>query len=367
MADVNFSLNVFPNIGGTATEFKFNVKEISGYGFDALNYTVKIDFDQDGTYETELKNSASVNHVFSNNGKKIINGIIKIGNSEFSFSNTIFIVEPQLLLAGQQRFIYEPQIYNTPKIIFTWGGDDANGNHALHMMDYDGSNRTCIFCGVEGIDIAEMHCGLLSPDGRKLIWDSTGDIVGYDFFNSNGDAYFIYDSKYYEHGKIFWSLSGDKLFMIDNDSEGVFYLPNNGSGMKRNVVDYGEFISPVPDQDLQIAVLTESPESTQDSIKGDLKIFSIASSSVVKEYKNLPAFGSFRVINGGRKLFFEKPMIIYDLEKNKANYLWFDEIPFAQHSEGDSDITIEGDKIIFSVFHNDYDKRNLYMFNIPIN
>lgn len=363
--NAEFILNVFPNIGGSNTEFNFILKEKSDYDFDVFNYQIKFDFDKDGVYETELHNKASLKHIFHSVGKKEIKGKIKIGAEEYSFTNTVLVVEPQIILEGQSRFIFEPQIYNSSKIVFTWGGDDANGNHALHMMDYDGSNRSCIFCGVEGIDIAEMHSGFLSPNGEKVIWNSGGHTY-LSNVNSNQFENNIFNPNYYEAGKMFWSLTSDKLFMIDDDGEGVLYFYGIGFS-QRDVVDYGKFISAVPGQNLQIAIMTESELSTIDSMKSDLKIFDLVSLSVIKEYKNLPAFGSFKVIDNGKKLYFEKPMMIYDLEKQKANYLWFDEIPFEQHSEGDSDITIEGDKIIFSVFHNDYDKRNLYMFNIPIN
>lgn len=363
--NVEFVLNVFPVIGGPNTEFNFSLKEKSGYDFDVINYQIKIDFDKDGVYETELENKASLKHILHSIGKKEINGKIKFGTKEYSFTNTVFVVEPQIILEGQSRFIYEPQIYNSPKIVFTWGGDDANGNHALHMMDYDGSNRTCIFCGVDGIDIGEMHSGFMSPNGEKIIWNRGGrTYLSYIYTNQFENN--IFDPNYYEPGKMFWSLTSDKLFMIDDDGEGVLYLYGINF-IARDVVDYGKFISAVPGQDLQIAILNESELSTDDSVKSNLNIYDLVSLSVIKEYKNIPAFGSFKVIDNGKKLYFEKPMMIYDLEKNKANYLWFDEIPFAQHSEGESDITIEGDKIIFSVFDNDYDKRNFYMFNIPIN
>lgn len=362
-----FLMNSYPEIGGLFTQFNFTIADSEGKKIDSLIYKIQLDLNNDGIYESNYFDVNNVKAGFTSTGKKKVNGKVLIGKSEFPFSSDVIVTELINILPGQNRAIFEPHIYNSKKIIITWGGYNVGG-HALHMLDINGSYEGCIFCSQVGINIDEMHCSQLSFDGKKIFWDRGTKLYYYNFDTNLDYAPLMYSTGYYEPGKICWSLDSKKVFAVDTDGLGINSIDVNNNFNIDKITDFGKFVCIVPGNEDLIAIMEAANAISSDSIKmSNLKFFSLSQGKTIKEYNDIKGFNSFRVIDNGTKIFIEDPFLIYDLITQKYYNIVFDEVDLSRHMEGESDITIKGDKIIFSIFNQDQSKQNLYMFNIPIN
>ena len=274
--DFNFSMDIYPDIGSLETQFKFTFAEAEGQTIDSLFYFIELDLNGDGTYDKVCYDIDSVKTNFSNTGLRTVTAKFVFGESEFFCSSEAVVVDLIKAVPGQNHVIFEPNIYNSLKMVITWSGYEVRG-HKLHMLDLQGNYEGCIFCDVPGVDTTEMHCPQLSFDGKRIVWDTGLDLYFYDFENPVNDAVIIYTPWYYEPGRVCWSLDNDKLFVIDTDRNGVNYIDINDNFSIKKVTDFGEYLCVVPSDPDLIAIMEDAGSFSSDSVKlSNLKYYSLS-------------------------------------------------------------------------------------------
>lgn len=183
----------------------------------------------------------------------------------------------------------------------------------------------------------------------------------YNLETNSGKPILIVDFAFIPDGRIIWNNNSDKIYFIDNDKVGVNFK-NISDLSTKSFIDVGEYLCPVPNKN-QIAVISRVEDQiiNSDTLESsDLYIYDENSAQLISEYKNIPGYGYFRIIDDGKKIFFNDNSTIYDLEKGKLHYLDFDtkEFPIS------TDIRMDGKQLIYSVF--DENNRALYSVDIPI-
>ena len=361
-----FYLQPSKDFGSTKTKFDFLIKEKTDVYPSLDSSTIKFDFDNDGIYEigsnlfslsTVLFNSANIYNIKAN---------IMVGERSFNCSAKVIVVEPIVLMESTEAYIFEPHIFNSKKISFTSAANGI-GHHGIQIMNLDGSNVHCLFCDVGSINYHEQHCSLISFDESKLIFNNQGTLRYYDLIANDGTIKDLFKPGYYEVGKVCWGSNSDKFYFINDSKYGINYLSTDDFSI-HSFANLGEFVCSIPSKN-QLAVLTHTNPDLRDNLDTlrtcNLHVYDETTSIEVAVYNNIPGYGPFRIIDNGTKLFFEKPMMIYNLETQKEWYIDFDELDLSTHSIGESDISSNGKQLIFSLFNND-NNRSLYSVDIPI-
>ncbi|MGD8778982.1 MAG: hypothetical protein PVH88_08470 [Ignavibacteria bacterium] len=363
--EYNFKIKAYPDAGSVFTDFKFAIEETENREFKSKQYKIELDLDNDGVYDKKFDNVDSIITKIQVLWANKIQAKLTFGNDEFYCSTEVFVTYLERILYGQGMTIFEPHIYNSQKIIITWGGSESNGRYALHMLNFDGTGDNCIFCSNENIHTHEMHCSQLSFDNNRIFWNASSRLYFYDFLIGEEEVIEFYYSHYYEPGRICWGLDNNKIFLIDDDGEGVNYIDVENNFDLYSVTAFGEFLCAVPGNEDLIAIMEKAAE-TDSVIYSNLYYYSLSQSKVVEEFKEIAGFNSFRVIDEGKKIFIEDPLLIYDLYKDKYYYIWFDDIDLSNHQVGETDITMEGYRAIISVHSDDTLEDGLWTFYLPI-
>ena len=357
--ELNFSdqieLHNYPSFGSNKTNFKLNV-ELRDSSLKILN--IKYDFSFDHEYDLKVLTLDTVNTKFSNFGyNTIIASLTLDDNSTISCSTIVWITKPRIISSDNYVY-YEPNIYNSQMISVTHGP-----YHTAQLIDLNTFDMNCYFCDFTSDRFYEMHYSIPSFDGTKIIFDNgiKYRFCYYDFTKNDEVLTDIpIQTDHYSIGKLTWSLDNKSVYYVavDNDYklDGIKSCNLETDEIKL-VYNKGSYICVVPNQPDKLAILEYI-----DNSKSKLLIYNLSSNTIDVEYEDIPFYAPFRMLSDNDRIYFDGELAFYSLKRKKTFYMKFEEIDLSDHTEGEADINMGGNKFVITTWG---ERRALYIITLP--
>lgn len=268
---ISFSVKTFPDIGSTETIFRISTSDFS----DATNlskFKFRYDFNDDGTFDTEWLDSASVSHQYTAAGEKKIKVELKDHEEKLKSVNYQLFVGQLELVQGLNSQIN----HNEPNY-----AKDGSNRIVFSLMDK--SSHQLFIADLSSGSVMQLTTGDPNTNNCKHVpdWSTDGKTIAVDHVDGTylvdaitGDLTKISDiiPIYLEH-----SPDGKNLLIVKNENNGEVYISNLETKTEKLFLQNTRAACWSPDSK-QIAVI-DHPNKL-------VKILDAETGNVVKQYEN---------------------------------------------------------------------------------
>ena len=235
--------------------------------------------------------------------------------------------------------------------------------HTAQLIDLNTFDMNCYFCDFTSDRFYEMHYSIPSFDGTKIIFDN-GIKYRFCYYDFTKNEEVLTDipiqTDYYSIGKLTWSLDNKSVYYVavDNDYklDGIKSCNLETDEIKL-VYDKGSYICVVPNQPDKLAILEYI-----DNSKSKLIIYNLSSNTIDVEYEDIPFYAPFRMLSDNDRIYFDGELAFYSLKRKKTFHMKFEEIDLSDHTEGEADINMGGNKFVITTWG---ERRALYIITLP--
>lgn len=345
----------YPNFGSIHTKFKFNIRlKDSSISLNNVRY----DYTFNKEYDTTATIWDTVKTKFSLFGYNTVIASIELEDkSVISCSTKIWVTEPKKIFSDGGA-LFEPNFYNGHTISLTHGS-----HHRVQFIDIATLEiDECYFCGFNSSRFDEMHYSVLSFDGNKLMFDN-GIKYYFCYYDLEKNDSITVDLPIniprQPTGQITWSLDNNSVYYVALENYQLSGIKSYNLITKEisDIYSKGDFICIVPDQPDKLAILEKTSDSTSNLI-----IYNIFAKLVENVFEDIPFYAPFRMLRDKDRIYFDGELAFYSLSKRNIYYLQFDELNLSNHTIGEADINMDGNKIIIGTWQGD---RTLYYVTLP--